>query len=727
MSAPRFVRRGSGSEAAAILPPLETVEAAPVSLLKPVPEPETEISDETEPETEPRAGALHVALTEPVVPTWMRDPVSHARWLARRTYRVSLFHGLRSPVYALKAAGRTPVGMARAARAAHGWATDAPSAPLLAGAVQRQNTAEWLHISKTRKETIGHRPIGAGLGAVCLAALVAGGLLSGSPGLQALTVVSLVAVFGLGFGRPPGEPIIPSAVVADPAAQKVTPDQITRALIKAGLGTEKEPPDFFGKVHRDGKAWSVVVDLPAPHTAVDAIKKKGKIASGLRKPSGRLFLRADVGEDAHDARLHIRITDRDPMTGPPIPSPLLRRDRLDVWKDRIPFGLDADGHALDLDPKWVHSLFSGQTGTGKSYSVKLLGLGLALDPTVRVAVFDSSAAADWRDFELIAYRCGFDDSDETCRLLRDTLREFVADVITRNHAISRLPRSQAKLGTLTPELARRFPITWLLLEEAQDYFAHPKYGAEIKRLTVRLAKIGRKAGYFLAIATQRPDSDSIPVGLRSQLGLRFALRLDNGTANTMALGTGMADRGFNAVELSPSYRGVGYAVGPAVAAKYEAGGTLVRCHFIDLDQAERILERCRAVREKAGTLAGHAAGEEPTEWSLLDDIVTVFADGAAQLWSTEIIERLQDRFPGRYPHWDVSTEDNAVAAAKNFRGAVAHFGLETVDINRRRAGAQTTKRGLKRAAVLAAQDVITQLAGADDEPDEDNTTSDGNR
>jgi S-DNA-T family DNA segregation ATPase FtsK/SpoIIIE len=730
MSTPKFVRNGSGADSP-ILPPLEVGEA--VSLLKPAPNPYPETGETAsgQPETDPETAGGHpgLHLTEPIVPTWMRDPVSHARWVARRCYRLSLYHGLRFPSYAAKATGRTPVGMVRASQLAHRWATDAGSAPLLASAVQRQATAEWLHISKTRKETIGHRPIGAGLGALVFVALVAGGLLSGSLGLQALTVAGLVAVFGLGFGRPPGEPIIPSAVVSDPAAQKITHDQITRALIKAKLATDREPPDFFGKVHRDGKAWSVVVDLPAPYTALDAIKKRGAIASGLRKPSGRVFLRADSGEDAHDARLHIRIPDRDPMTGPPVPSPLVRLPRLDVWKDEIPFGLDDHGRLVELNPLWTHSLFAGMTDTGKSYSLRLQFLGLALDPTVRLAVFDSSAAPDWRDFELVAYRCGFGDDDETCRILRDTLREFVADVVTRNNAISRLPRTQAKEGKLTKELSRRFPPTWILLEECHDYFLHPTFGAEIRALVVKLVKIGRKAGYHVCLATQRPDADAVPTRIRAQFGFRFALRLDNNDANKMALGSGAADRGFDAVALSPSYKGVGIAYGPTVARRYEAGGTLVRCHYLDMDQAETVLKRCREQREGLGLLDGQAAGEEQTEWSLLDDLVAVFAiDGAAQLWSVELIERLRERYPdGRYHHWTLGTDEQAIAAAKNFAGAVAHLGLETVQIGRRIDGKTVNQRGLKRAAVLAAQDLIRQLSDITDDSDDDDTASDDGR
>jgi S-DNA-T family DNA segregation ATPase FtsK/SpoIIIE len=726
MTTPRFVRNGHDS--GSLLP----LEGQVVSLAKPPPPPGTGPAEKTMAETEP-ASAPAGELTEPIVPTWMRDPVSHLRWLARRSYRIAAFHGLRIPGYAALAAVRTPVGMVRAGQGLHRWATDAHSLALLHGAVQRQSTAEWLHISKTRRETIGHRPIGAGLAVVGLVGLVAAGLASGSLGLQFLTVSGLVAVFGLGFGRAPGEPIVPSAVVSDPAAQRVTVDQITRALIKAKLATEKEPPDFFGKVFRDRKAWAVVVDLPAPYTAVEAIKKRSAIASGLRRPSGRVFLRADTGEEAHDARLHIRIPDRDPMTGPPVPSPLLRLPRLDIWADEIPFGLDDHGRLVELNPLWTHSLFAGMTDTGKSYSLRLQFLGLALDPTVRVAVFDSSAAPDWRDFDLIAYRCGFGDDDETCRILRDTLREFVADVIVRNNAISRLPRAQAREGKLTKELAKRFPPTWLLLEECQDYFTHPVYGAEITRLVVRLVKIGRKAGYHVCLATQRPDADAVPTRIRAQFGFRFALRLDNATANTMALGSGAADRGFNAVELSPAYKGVGIAYGPTVARRYDAGGTLVRCHYLDMDQAETILKRCRQLRVDADLLLGQAAGEELTEWSLLDDIAAVFAiDGMAQLWSVEIIGRLHERYPdGRYSHWSIENDEAAIAAATNFAGAVARLGLETVQIGRRQKvdGESKTvnQRGLKRAAVLAAQDLIRQLADLDDDPEDDDTASDTGR
>src|SRR5437867_2628885 len=113
------------------------------------------------------------------------------------------------------------------------------------------------------------------------------------------------------------------------------------------------------------------------------------------------------------------------MAGVPVRSPLLKRDRLDIWTDLIPFGTDDAGRLVELDIKWLHSLISGITGCGKSYSVRLLALGLALDPTVRQMIFDATAAADFRDFELVADRVGFGADDDVCRRLRDTLRELV--------------------------------------------------------------------------------------------------------------------------------------------------------------------------------------------------------------------------------------------------------------------------------------------------------------
>ena len=50
-------------------------------------------------------------------------------------------------------------------------------------------------------------------------------------------------------------------------------------------------------------------------------------------------------------------------------------------------------------------------------------------------------------------------------------------------------------------------------------------GEYVGELLTWLAKKGPAAGIVLVLATQRPDSKTIPSGLRAVLGSRFALRV----------------------------------------------------------------------------------------------------------------------------------------------------------------------------------------------------------
>lgn len=726
MSPPKFVREGT---ALTLLPPLDAAEVAPetVDLTKPGTGPETASGTsggdrggrppsapggtaETGPDGRRGPRGLPPLAGGPLVPDAYRDPRSTAAWAARYLWHILVFHFLRLPMYLGRTVGYAPRGVARGLARLASWATDGASSELMRQAVEQKNATTWLHVNKARSDKAKVRvPAAVALVGVVVALAVAG--------VQAEAVATrlgtvLAVLVGLGWlGRPMGEPFIPSAVVSDPAAVRFTPDQISTAFVKAKLATEKEPVAFFGKVHRDGAAWSVVVDLPGGRTASEAMGRRGALASALRVTSGRLFLSGDSSEASSDARVHLRIADRDPMTGPPVLTPLLRAQRTDVWSV-LPFGLDERGRDVELCLMWLSGLFSGMPRTGKSFSLRLLALGVALDPAARIgAVFDAKASPDWRDFAMVAYRCGFDDGDETCRLLRDTLREFVREVTERNHAISRLPRSQAREGKLTQELARRFPVTLVILEECQDYFLHPKYGAEIKSLAIKLVKKGPSAGFIVFLSTQRPDADAVPPPVRSNFQLRFSLRLENSDAATMALGPGCRDRGFDPVTLSPHYQGVGYALGSGLPRRYEAGGTIVRCHFADGEHAETILLRARELRLEEGTLAGMAAGEEPeaSGQSLLEDVAGAFAiDGADALWSHEIIDRLTQRHGGRYERW----------TPELFGQAVGRIGLETVQIARTVDGRKVNNRGLRRAAIADAVAAIQAEAEPEEEPDE---------
>jgi DNA segregation ATPase FtsK/SpoIIIE, S-DNA-T family len=296
------------------------------------------------------------------------------------------------------------------------------------------------------------------------------------------------------------------------------------------------------------------------------------------------------------------------------------------------------------------------------------------------------------------------------------LREFVADVTTRNNAISALPRAQAREGKLTKDLATKMPVTLVILEECQDYFGHPAYGREIEALAVKLVKKGPSAGYIVCLSTQRPDAQSVPTPIRDQFSLRFALRLATSDATTMALGKGAAERGFDPTSLSPTYVGVGYAVGVGLPRRYDMGGTIVRTHLIDGEQAEQILTRARKLRQESGGLEGMAAGEEPdiTGWSLLEDIAATFTASDEWLWSHQIIERLTTAHPGRYDQFNPVTFGNAVKGV----------GLSTVQLTRRENGKPVNNYGLRLEQIADALDHQRQTVIGPDSDDSDDSDPD---
>src|SRR5690606_4378310 len=82
-------------------------------------------------------------------------------------------------------------------------------------------------------------------------------------------------------------------------------------------------------------------------------------------------------------------------------------------------------------------------------------------------------------------------------------------------------------------------------------------GEYIGELLTWLAKKAPAAGLVLILATQRPDSKTIPSGLRAVLGSRFALRVMDWRDSNIVLGEQMNTRGYDSSRLLASHKGVG--------------------------------------------------------------------------------------------------------------------------------------------------------------------------
>src|SRR5262249_25812537 len=77
-------------------------------------------------------------------------------------------------------------------------------------------------------------------------------------------------------------------------------------------------------------------------------------------------------------------------------------------------------------------------------------------------------------------------------------------------------------------------------------------GEYIGELLTWLAKKGPAAGIVLVLATQRPDSRTIPSGLRAVMGSRFALRVMDWRDSNIVLGEQMNTRGYDSSRLLPT-------------------------------------------------------------------------------------------------------------------------------------------------------------------------------
>jgi S-DNA-T family DNA segregation ATPase FtsK/SpoIIIE len=149
-----------------------------------------------------------------------------------------------------------------------------------------------------------------------------------------------------------------------------------------------------------------------------------------------------------------------------------------------------------------------------------------------------------------------------------------------------------------------------------------------------LARKGPAAGILLVLATQRPDSKTIPSNLRAVLGSRFALRVMDWRDSNIVLGEQMNTRGYDSSRLLASHKGVGIL---RPDGETEAGADVlamtVRTYYMPNEDWRLICQQGRALREAEGTLTGHAAGQDTRP--VLDHAAVAKAIGGGTVTATD--------------------------------------------------------------------------------------------
>lgn len=633
------------------------------------------------------------ATRAPIIPRWLRDRQERryaAEWLLRHARHVAAFHGTRAPVYAGRALGSAPRGAIRTITGASRWATGADVAPLLAAAVAAKDTKTYIRLVDTQRSAMAGRVAVL----LVLAVAVIGGWwgigLTGWSWVRGPLLFAAVLALGA-VGRRRDKPLLDTAVVS-PQAQRLTSDVVSKGLAATGLAGLAKPDavHFVAPIVRDGPGWRAEVDLPDGVIATDVIDRREQLAGGLRRPLGCVWPEAVPTQ--HPGRLVVWVGDQDMARTKQPAWPLLKTGRVNIFKP-WPFGTDVRARVKTLTLIYASGIVGAVPRMGKTFSVRLMLLAASLDPRVEIHAYDLKGTGDFSPLEPVVhrYRAG-DDPDDIEYAVAD-LRELAADMRRRTKVIRELPRTLCPENKVTDDLAdvksyRLHPVL-LMADECQRWFEHPEYGKEIESLCDDLVRRGPATGIMAFFATQRPDAKSIPKGISDNSVLRFCLKVVGHTANDMVLGTSAYKAGIRATMFARTDLGIGYLSGEG------DDPSIVRTFYIDGPKAETVVARARALREAAGTITGHAAGETfdgdtGPDWSLLADVIAVM--GEEKLHSDVLCERLAGRW-NRYAGWK----------PEQLAAALKPLGVQTRQVHTMGTdGGLANRRGVHRSDLLKA-------------------------
>ncbi|MBB0245499.1 AAA family ATPase [Streptomyces alkaliphilus] len=653
--------------------PLE--EAAPEVLegvaLRPVDRPQTDLPGTWLAERQAR-----LADAPPVLPAWLRsgrDLADAARWVGSYYGHLTAFHALRAPVYLARLIGRAPRGLWRLTARWFRWVVDAEARPVEARAAAGGDVEAWLSLSREHSRRCRPRRV---------LSLTVGTALAAGTAVAALTLpgwalaaggVGVLAAAGLA-GRRADTPVI-TRYVHTHTLRALDSTEVYAALEAIGVGKKgKSGVEFAAEIQRDGPGWRAEVDLPAGVTADKVLDKRAELAAAMRRPISTVW--PDADRDAHPGRLVLWVAQQDPAKAARKLWPLMREGQADVYAP-LPFGFDPRGNLVEITLAYSNLLVGGIPGSGKTSCALAIVLGVALDPTAELWIFELKGSGDLDAVKPICHRYVSGDDDEDLKATLAGLRAGIAEQKRRAKFIKSLPPEEIPEGRkVTRTLAEKYPEQQLgprviVVDEVQELFTHPDHKEEAAELATKLIKKGRAYGIILILLTQNPDAPSLPSSVSSSVGTRLCLAVMDWRANNNVLGTGAHERGLRATEISTSEQGTGILV-------RGREGTTVRAAFIKQTEAAEIGKRALALRTAAGTLTGQAAGQDVIEAAaetIVDHLRAIWPEGKEAVHSHRLVDALAAHHPEVYGPW-LDLEDVA-ARSTALSGALKPHGVPT--------------------------------------------------
>jgi len=200
---------------------------------------------------------------------------------------------------------------------------------------------------------------------------------------------------------------------------------------------------------------------------------------------------------------------------------------------------EEDGHPLLLDPfNQPHTLIAGITGSGKSVLMQNLILGIAITRApaeAHIYLIDPKFGVDYRPLdELPHVEVGsggiIDDLNAAIEILSG-----LVDEMNRRYELFKSAKVP-NIHSYRRATGQPLPTLWVIHDEFADWMQTEEYRDAVPNIVGRLSVKARAAGIFLMFAAQRPDKDVMPMQLRSQLGNRLILKVDNAATAEIAMG-----------------------------------------------------------------------------------------------------------------------------------------------------------------------------------------------
>ncbi len=310
-----------------------------------------------------------------------------------------------------------------------------------------------------------------------------------------------------------------------------------RVLDRSAVGLSIGAGGTLRTSSTEGASDSGIADALDPAAAVALARQLAPLRLAAVTRAGEAPLQSDTGL----AEL-LGIADADAFDTATGWAPRPTRSRL-----RIPIGVGADGHPVELDLKesaqdgmGPHGLLIGATGSGKSELLRTLVLGLAAthdSESLNFVLIDFKGGATFASMDELPHTAAMITNLETELPLVDRMNDALEGELNRRQEVLRRAGNFASLrdyekARATGAALAPLPILLVVCDEFSELLQRKP---EFIDLFVQIGRVGRSLGVHLLLASQRLEEGRLR-GLDTHLSYRIGLRTFSAMESRSVLG-----------------------------------------------------------------------------------------------------------------------------------------------------------------------------------------------